>query len=70
MTWRGEDGGAPAWHCAGLSLMALGYHAEAGAVFERMAEEMAADRAALRAEVLGQAGQAWLRAAPPTRCRR
>ena len=67
MAWRGEDGGAPAWHCAGLSLMALGYHAEAGAVFERMAEDIAIDRATLRAEVLGQAGQAWLRADQPAR---
>ena len=69
LAWRYEDGGAPAWHCVGLSLVALGYHAEAGDVFERMAEDMAADRVALRAEVLGQAGQAWLQAGEPGRAR-
>ena len=73
LAWRHEDGGAPAWHCVGLSLVALGYHAEAGEVFERMAEDMALDKAsgreALRAEVLGQSGQAWLQAGEPGRAR-
>lgn len=71
--WRYEDGGAPAWHCVGLSLVALGYHAEAGEVFERMAEDMtevtSPGWAALRADVLGQSGQAWLRADEPERAR-
>lgn len=69
LAWRYEDGGAPAWHCVGLSLVALGYHAEAGEVFERMAEDMAPGRDSLRAQVLGQAGQAWLQAGEPGRAR-
>lgn len=73
LAWRYESGGAPAWHCVGLSLVALGHYAEAGAVFERIAEDMAKEtppgRAALRADVLGQAGQAWLQAGEPIRAR-
>ncbi len=69
LAWRYEDGGAPAWHCVGLSLVALGYHAEAGDVFERMAEDMEPGREGLRAEVLGQSGQAWLQAGEPGRAR-
>ena len=69
LAWRYEACGAPAWHCVGLSLVALGYHAEAGEVFERMAEDMAPGRDSLRAQVLGQAGQAWLQAGEPGRAR-
>ena len=67
LAWRYDNGGPPAWHCAGLALVALGFHAEAGEVFERMVRDMALGREALRAEVLGQAGQAWLRGGEPGR---
>ena len=67
LEWRYDNGGPPAWHCAGLALVALGFHAEAGEVFERMARDMPLGRDALRAEVLGQAGQAWLRGGEPGR---
>lgn len=33
LEWRYEACGPPAWHCAGLALVALGFHAEAGEVF-------------------------------------
>ena len=69
LAWRYEDGGAPAWHCVGLSLVALGYHAEAGEVFERMAGDLEPGREALRAQVFGQSGQAWLQAGEPGRAR-
>jgi tetratricopeptide (TPR) repeat protein len=78
LAWRNEKGGAPAWHCVGLSLVELGYDAEAAEVFERIAEDMArgtlpketsANRASLRAALLGQAGQAWLQAGNPKRAR-
>jgi tetratricopeptide (TPR) repeat protein len=67
LEWRYEGGGPPAWHCAGLALVALGFHAEAGEVFERMARDMPPGYGALQAEVLGQAGQAWLRGGEPGR---
>ena len=78
LAWRNQNGGAPAWHCVGLSLVALGHHAEAAEVFQRIAEDMARDnppdetfqgRATLRADLLGQAGQAWLQADNPKRAR-
>ena len=73
LAWRHEDGGTPAWHCLGMALVAPGYHGEAAEVFERMAQDMAGDitpgRAALRAQVLGQSGQAWLQAGEPGRAR-
>ncbi len=67
LEWRYEGGGPPAWHCAGLALLALGFHAEAGEVFERMARDMSQGYPALQAEVLGQAGQAWIRGGEPRR---
>ena len=67
LEWRYDNGGPPAWHCAGLALVALGFHAEAGEVFERMVSDMPLEHEALRAEVLGQAGQAWLRGGEPGR---
>ena len=48
LAWRHEDGGAPAWHCIGLALVALGHHAEAGEVFERAAEDLAQETAMRR----------------------
>jgi tetratricopeptide (TPR) repeat protein len=67
LEWRYDNGGPAAWHCAGLALVALGFHAEAGEVFERMVRDMPLAYEALRAEVLGQAGQAWLRGGEPGR---
>ncbi len=67
LAWRYEGGGPPAWHCTGLALVALGFHAEAGEVFERMAREMPAGYQTLQAEVLGQAGLAWLAGGVPGR---
>jgi tetratricopeptide (TPR) repeat protein len=67
MEWRHEGGGAAAWHCAGLALTALGFLAEAGEVFERMARDLPPGYEVLQAEVLGQAGQAWLGAGEPGR---
>ena len=67
LEWRYDGGGPPAWHCAGLALVGLGFHAEAGEVFERMARDMPAGFTGLQAEVLGQAGQVWLRGGEPGR---
>lgn len=60
--WRDSGGDVAARHCIALALVALGRHGEAAAVLEAVAQDMEAQGHPLRAEVLGQAGQAWLRA--------
>lgn len=60
--WRDAGGDVAARHCMALALVALGRYGEAATVLEAVARDMEADRRSLRAEVLGQAGQAWLRA--------
>lgn len=58
--WRATGGGHPAEHCAAVALIGLKRYAEAGKRLDKLAEAMAKDPAELRAEVLDQAGQAWL----------
>lgn len=60
--WLESGGAMPARHCLALALAALHRHGEAAAVLESVAQDMEADGHPLLAEVLGQAGQAWLRA--------
>ncbi len=62
LAWRDAGGGAPAQHCIALALIGLGQFAEAAARLETLAWDMVKTRPGLRADVLGQAGQAWLRA--------
>jgi hypothetical protein len=59
-TWRSEGGGDPARHCAAVALIELGRHAEAARRLEALAQDLRPAHRELRAEVLGQAGQAWL----------
>jgi tetratricopeptide (TPR) repeat protein len=59
-TWRSEGGGDPARHCAAVALIELGRHAEAAGRLEALAQDLRPAHRELRAEVLGQAGQAWL----------
>lgn len=59
-TWSYEGGGFPARHCAATALMALGHYGEAASRLEHLAEDMNGSEAALRPEVLRQAGRAWL----------
>ncbi len=60
-TWEAFAGGEPARHCAALALFRLAKYAEAAHRFELLAEGMERAPAVIRAEILAQAGQAWLR---------
>lgn len=59
MSWRDMGGGAPAMHCVAAALMALGQYSVAAVRFEELAQEIA-DKPLFKAELLGQASQAWL----------
>ncbi|MGB0670652.1 MAG: tetratricopeptide repeat protein [Rhodospirillales bacterium] len=59
--WAALGGGAPAEHCAALSLHALGYYADAGGRLQALALK-GTGGPALQAELLAQAGQSWLMA--------
>ncbi len=61
-TWRELGGGEPAQHCAAVALYGLGHFGEAATRFERLANADAIADSALRASLLGQAGNAWLMA--------
>jgi len=59
LTWADLGGGDGARHCVAVALARLGRFAEAALAFEAVAKEMEAD-AVVRAQVLGQAANAWL----------
>ena len=58
--WADLGGGSAASHCAALALIELGHLREAAQRLEVLAQNMP-EAAALKAGVLAQAGQAWLR---------
>jgi len=60
LAWQSRGGRHPAEHCAAVALIGLGEYGEAGKRLETLADEMRHAPAELVAEVLGQAGQAWL----------
>jgi tetratricopeptide (TPR) repeat protein len=57
--WQKGGGGLGARHCRAIALYELGQHVEAGKELEALAREMTGQSAALRAEILAQAGQAY-----------
>jgi tetratricopeptide (TPR) repeat protein len=59
LAWSSLGGGEAARHCAAVALIGLGHLEEAATRLERLAQESRRE-AALRAEMLGQAAQAWL----------
>lgn len=63
LEWRDNGGGAPAIHCSALALVALGKHAEAATRLEALAATPGG--AIMAAELLAQAGNAWLLAGYP-----
>jgi tetratricopeptide (TPR) repeat protein len=65
--WRIGGGGHPAEHCADVALIGLGRYAEAAGKLEALADTMTKGPVELRAQVLDQAGQAWLLAGEPAR---
>lgn len=60
--WMKAGGGFGARHCVAVATFEAGRHADAAAQFEAIARDMGMDRPGLRAELLVQAGQAWIAA--------
>ena len=65
--WQGRGGDHPADHCYAVALVGLKQYKEGAARLEKLAQAMIHAPASLRAEVLGQAAQAWLLAGDPGR---
>lgn len=66
-SWLAHGGAHPAGHCAAVALIALGKYQEGATRLQQLARAMTTAPAALRADVLDQAGQAWLLAGDPVR---
>lgn len=65
--WHDRGGAHPADHCSAIALVGLKQYTEAATRLEALAQAMDRAPAALRAQVLDQAGQAWLLAGDPVR---
>lgn len=66
--WLARGGAHPADHCAAVALIGLGKYQEGATRLQALAQAMVMKApAALRADVLDQAGQAWLLAGDPVR---
>jgi tetratricopeptide (TPR) repeat protein len=61
--WTGGGGGAAALHCSALALVSLKRYADAAAKLDQAAHASGSN--AMRAELLDQAGNAWLLAGQP-----
>jgi len=59
-TWHEQGGAHPADHCAAVALFGLKRYKEAATRLEALAQAMTTAPAELRADVLDQAGEAWL----------
>lgn len=64
LAWTSLGGGDPARHCGAVALIGLGKYEEAARRLESLASSSRREEA-LRAEMLAQAGQAWLMAGKP-----
>lgn len=60
LAWHDMGGGVPARHCQTMALIALGHYGEAASRLEALAREPGAGDARARAEILAQAGNAWI----------
>lgn len=60
--WKTEGGGLGARHCVAISMYESGKFVPAATQLEALAKDVASDRPGLRAELLAQAGQAWMEA--------
>jgi tetratricopeptide (TPR) repeat protein len=65
--WQSRGGGHPADHCYAVALVELKQYKEGATRLEKLAQAMVRAPASLRAEVLGQAAQAWLLSGDPAR---
>lgn len=71
VSWIARKGGAPAEHCQAVALLGLGRPAEAARLLERIADNRADPMVErLQADLMGQAGNAWLVAGKPEAARR
>ncbi len=64
--WRDMGGGGAAEHCAASALVTLGLHKDAAARLESLAQRIR-EEPGFKAELLGQAAQAWLLGDMPAR---
>jgi tetratricopeptide (TPR) repeat protein len=60
--WKADGGGLGARHCVAIALFEAGKFVPAATQLEAIERDMGAERPGLRAELLGQAGQAWMEA--------
>ena len=60
--WQAAGGGLGARHCAAVAMFEAGRYGQAAGQFESIAHDMGQERPGLRAELLVQAGQAFLEA--------
>ncbi len=58
--WTGDGGGAPSQHCEALALVGLQRYAEAAARLDSLGRDVSSGDLVLRAQILDQAGNAWL----------
>ena len=65
--WRDRGGGHAAEHCLAVALIGLRQYKDAATRLEALGQAMVRAPVALRADVLGQAGQAWLLAGDAAR---
>ena len=66
-SWQARGGAHPADHCLAVALIGLKQYREGAGRLETLAKAMVHAPAALRADVLDQAAQAWLLAGDPAR---
>jgi tetratricopeptide (TPR) repeat protein len=60
--WKAEGGGLGARHCVAIAMYESGKFVPAATQLEAIARDLGSDRPGLRAELLVQAGQAWIEA--------
>lgn len=65
--WHERGGAHPAEHCLAVALIGLQHYKDAAERLEKLAPAMVHAPASLRAEMLGQAAQAWLLDGEPAR---
>lgn len=65
LAWHDAGGGPGAVHCSALALVQLKHYSEAAFKLDSLARERDAGEADIRAELLDQAGNAWLLAGQP-----
>jgi tetratricopeptide (TPR) repeat protein len=60
--WKAEGGGLGARHCVAVAMYEAGQYVPSAMQLEAIERDMAGERPGLRAELLAQAGQAWMEA--------